>query len=139
MRSVTAAGLRSLIHCPPIYALSATSWAGRNSQHRTARADYLILVTRPGELQPPRLYRTPLALAGLSSRTTGGRVWRQRRPQPTIYWTYDGSTWNSKTLTGDAGTDQFFDLDSSPIIVGMTFYVSGVTYAIQTPYPGYVP
>ena len=60
-------------------------------------------------------------------------------PQPTIYWTYDGSTWNSKTLTGDAGTDQFFDLDSSPIIVGMTFYVSGVTYAIQTPYPGYVP
>ena len=60
-------------------------------------------------------------------------------PQPTIYWTYDGSTWNSKTLPGDAGTDQYFDMDSSPIIVGMTFYVSGVTYAIQSPYPGYVP
>ena len=85
-------------------------WAGRNSQHRTARADYP---------------HSPPVLANYNRRAYHARRWRWLAyrphnwpaefgdsdvPQPTIYWTYDGSTWNSKTLTGDAGTDQFFDL-----------------------------
>lgn len=58
----------------------------------------------------------------------------------TINWTYDGVTWDSyrlPELDGDEGG--FYDLDMSPIEVGMTFYATGVRYAIQSPYPGYEP
>lgn len=60
-------------------------------------------------------------------------------PSATINWTYDGRTWQSYTLPeldGDEGG--FYDFDTGPIVPGMIFYASGVQYAIQTPYPGYV-
>ena len=52
---------------------------------------------------------------------------------PTINWTYDGITWQSYTLPDLDGEGGFYDLDNSPIAQGMTFYATGVQYAIQTP------
>ena len=54
-------------------------------------------------------------------------------PSATVNWTYDGVTWESYTLP-DVEGGGFYDLDSSPIVLGLLFYVSGVQYAIQTPY-----
>ena len=54
-------------------------------------------------------------------------------PAATVNWTYDGITWESYTLP-DVSGGGFYDLDSSPIVPGLLFYVSGVQYAIQTPY-----
>ena len=59
--------------------------------------------------------------------------------EPSINWTYDGITWDSYRLPELDGDGGFYDLDSSPIVVGMTFYATGVQYAIQSPYPGYEP
>ena len=59
-------------------------------------------------------------------------------PSATVNWTYDGVTWESYTLP-DVEDGGFYDLDMSPIEVGMTFYATGVRYAIQSPYPGYEP
>ena len=65
-------------------------------------------------------------------------AWAQQEfddePTATIYWTYDsGKTWQAYTLPTVEG-QAYFDLDSSPVKVGMLFYVSGALYAIQTPY-----
>lgn len=53
--------------------------------------------------------------------------------EPSIHWTYDGKTWDSFTLPDLDGEGGYYDLDTSPIAVGMTFYVTGIQYAIQTP------
>ena len=65
-------------------------------------------------------------------------AWAQQEfddePTATIYWTYDsGKTWQAYTLPTVEG-QAYFDLDSSPVKVGMLFYVAGALYAIQTPY-----
>lgn len=59
--------------------------------------------------------------------------WDASGPEATVNWTYDGVTWDSYTLP-DVEDGGFYDLDSSPIVPGLLFYVSGVQYAIQTPY-----
>jgi hypothetical protein len=60
--------------------------------------------------------------------------WDSDGPQATLNWTYDGRTWDSYTLPDDEGAGGYYDLDSGPIVTGMTFFVSGAKYAIQTPY-----
>ena len=65
-------------------------------------------------------------------------AWAQQHfaasPKATIYWTYNsGRTWQAYTLPTVQG-QAYFDLDSSPVKVGMLFYVAGALYAIQTPY-----